>query len=81
MAKFMDEHEGLHLPTQMVSQLAESARHGVRDAHGVAQLEAYYNPQGRVFCLLDAPDEDAVRRHHADLGVECGPVHPVESLL
>jgi len=53
----------------------------VRDAHGVAQLEAYYNPQGRVFCLLDAPDEDAVRRHHADLGVDCGPVHPVESLL
>ncbi|MGD0809586.1 MAG: hypothetical protein ABSA91_07745 [Acidimicrobiales bacterium] len=30
---------------------------------------------------LKLPDEDAVRRHHAALGVPCGDVHEVKSLL
>jgi len=33
-----------------------------------------------VYCLLEGPDEDAVRKHHAALGVPCGDVHQVSSL-
>ncbi|MGO9779231.1 MAG: nickel-binding protein [Streptosporangiaceae bacterium] len=35
---------------------------------------------GNVYCLLEGPDEDAIRKHHAALGVPCGDVHQVDSL-
>jgi hypothetical protein len=31
--------------------------------------------------LLEAPDAEAVRSHHAALGVPCGEVHQVSGLL
>jgi len=33
-----------------------------------------------VYCLLEGPDEDAIRKHHAALGVLSGDVHQVDSL-
>jgi Protein of unknown function (DUF4242) len=47
----------------------------------VRQLELYHNADGNVYCLLEAPDEEAVRNHHAALGVPCAAVHQVDSLL
>ena len=44
------------------------------------QVELYHNTDGNVYCLLDGPDEDAIRQHHAALGVPCGDVHEVDSL-
>ena len=73
MARFMDFHDDLRLP-------AEGARNGTADQFGVRQLELYHNRQGKVYCLLDGPDELAVRDHHAALGVSCGDVHQVDSL-
>ena len=29
------------------------------------QIELYHNADGQVYCLLDGPDEDAIREHHA----------------
>jgi hypothetical protein len=46
----------------------------------VCQVELYDNPGGTVYCLLDGPDEEAIRQHHAAHGVPCG-VHPVSPLL
>jgi Protein of unknown function (DUF4242) len=37
--------------------------------------------EGKVYCLLDGPDEDAIRKHHAALDVPCGDVHQVDGLL
>jgi len=50
------------------------------DQFGVGQLELYHNADGAVYCLLEGPDKDAIRRHHAALGVPCGDIHQVESL-
>jgi hypothetical protein len=47
----------------------------------VRQLELYHNPDGKVYCLLEGPDEEATRKHHAALHVSCGDVHQVGSLL
>jgi hypothetical protein len=33
-----------------------------------------------MYCLLERPDEDAIRQYHAALGVPCGDVHHVSSL-
>jgi hypothetical protein len=34
----------------------------------------------QVYCLPAGPGEEAIRQHHAALGVPCGDVHQVDSL-
>ena len=80
MAKFMDYHDDLKLPPEAVRSIAAGAKAGETDQFGVRQIELYHNADGKVYCLLEAPDEEAVRKHHAALGVGCGDVHPVTSL-
>lgn len=80
MPAFMDFHVDLKLPAEAIAQIADDARHARADAFGVRQLELYHNDDGAVYCLLEGPDEDAIRRHHAALGVPCGDVHRVDSL-
>ena len=81
MAKFMDFHDGLKLSSDDIEQLRTQTREGTTDEFGVRQLELYHNPEGKVYCLLEGPDEEAVRKHHAALDVPCGEVNKVETLL
>jgi hypothetical protein len=81
MPRFMDYHDDLKLPAEAIAQIGEGARSGATDEFGVRQVELFHNADGKVYCLLDAPDADAVRKHHAALDVPCGDVHRVESLL
>jgi hypothetical protein len=80
MPQFMDFHENLKLPQGAIDDIAAGARTGRTDEFGVRQVELYHNSDGKVYCLLDAPDEQAVRDHHAALGVDCGEVHPVTGI-
>ncbi len=80
MPQFMDFHPDLKLPEQAVSDITEGAKAGTADEFGVRQIELYHNPDGTVFCLLDAPDAQAVRDHHTALGVDCGDVHEVTGI-
>lgn len=82
MALFMDAHEGLHLPAEAVDGLAQGAREHSYDEFGVRQVELYHNDeQGLAYCLLEGPDEQAIRDHHAALGVEVGAINEVKTLL
>ena len=81
MPRFMDYHDDLKLPPEAIKEIGQGTRDGVVDEFGVRQLELYYNPDGKVYCLLEGPDEEAIRKHHAALDVPCGQVHRVESLL
>ncbi|MDQ6873529.1 MAG: DUF4242 domain-containing protein [Actinomycetota bacterium] len=81
MPKFMDFHDDLKLPPEAIASIGQGTRDGATDAFGVRQLELFHNPDGKVYCLLEGPDEEAIRKHHAALDVPCGDVHPVESLL
>ena len=81
MPRFMDYHDDLKLPPGAIEQIAQGTRDGVSDEFGVRQIELYHNADGKVYCLLEAPDEQAVRDHHASLGVSCGDVNQVNSLL
>jgi hypothetical protein len=81
MPLFMDYHDDLKLPADAIQQIAQETRDGAADQFGVRQVELYHNADGKVYCLLEGPDEQAVRDHHAALGVPCGDVHPVNSLL
>jgi hypothetical protein len=81
MPKFMDYHDDLKLPAEAILQITEGTKDGATDEFGVRQLELFHNADGHVYCLLEAPDEEAVRNHHAALGVPCAAVHQVDSLL
>jgi hypothetical protein len=81
MPKFMDYHDDLRLPAEAIQQIAQGTKDGAADQFGVRQLELYHNPDGKVYCLLEGPDEEAIRNHHAALGVPCAQVHQVDSLL
>lgn len=80
MPTFMDYHDDLKLPAEVVKEISEGARAGAKDEFGVRQIELFHNPEGHVYCLLEAPDADSVRRHHAALDVPCGAVHEVQQL-
>ena len=80
MPRFMDYHDDLKLPQEAIDQIAQGTRDGVADQFGVRQVELYHNDEGKVYCLLEAPDEEAVRKHHAALGVDCGAVHRVDGI-
>ncbi len=81
MPRFMDFHDDLKLPPDAIAAISKGTMDGEVDQFGVKQLELYYNEDGKVYCLLDGPDEQAVRDHHAALNVDCGQVHKVKSLL
>jgi Protein of unknown function (DUF4242) len=80
MPRFMDFHYDLKLPDEAIAQITDDTRHGRADEFGVRQVELYHNPEGQVYCLLEGPDEDAIRQHHAALGVDCGDVHQVDGV-
>ena len=80
MPRFMDFHADLKLPPEAIEQIADDARNGRADQFGVRQIDLYTNSDGKVYCLLEGPDEDAIRRHHAAFDVPCGDVHQVSSL-
>ena len=80
MPRFMDFHADLKLPSEAIAQIADDTRNERADEFGVRQVELYHNPAGQVYCLLDGPDEDAIRKHHAALGVDCGDVHRVDGI-
>jgi hypothetical protein len=67
---FMDFHEHRSLSGEDIAQIGDDARNARADQFGVRQVELYHNADGKVYCLLEAPDEEAVRKHHAALGVD-----------
>ncbi|MCU1492625.1 MAG: Histidine kinase [Acidimicrobiaceae bacterium] len=81
MPKFMDFHDDLKLPSEAVQQITLDTKTAKTDEFGVRQIELFHNAEGKVYCLLEAPDADAVRSHHAAIGVPCGDVHEVSGLL
>ena len=80
MPRFMDFHTDLKLPPEAIAQIADDTRNERADEFGVRQVELYHNTDGQVYCLLDGPDEDAIRKHHAALGLDCGAVHRVDGI-
>jgi Protein of unknown function (DUF4242) len=80
MPQFMDVHSDLKLPQEAIDDIAKGAEAGTADEFGVRQLELYHSPNGKVYCLLDAPNEQAVRDHHAALGVDVGEVDEVTGI-
>jgi hypothetical protein len=79
MPIFLDTHHGSELATDAIRDFLRAARTATRDGFGVRPLDLYCGEDGRVFCVVAAPDEACVRQQHAANGVVCRRVRQVES--
>ena len=73
MPTFIDSHPALAVSRNVLLAMVSEDRRRVIDRHGVKPLR-HWAGDGRVHCLLEAPDAAAVLRYHADRRVECGDV-------
>jgi hypothetical protein len=80
--QFMDDfHVDLKLAQEAIDQITRDTKDAKVDEFGVRQVELFHNSDGKVYCLLEAPDAEAVHSHHAAHGVPCGDVHEAAGLL
>ncbi len=76
MPKYIDSHSMGPVKAQQLHALQTAPA----DEFGVAHHDILYNEgENRIWCVLDAPDEEAVRRHHAKVGIDCEFVTEVHS--
>lgn len=50
------------------------------DEFGVTHHDILFNEaENQIWCVLNAPDSDAVQKHHTKAGIQCDWIHEVES--
>jgi len=76
MPKYVDTHPMGSLTAEQLKKLQTAPK----DKHGVTHHDILYNEkEDRAYCVLDAPNKEAVISHHKDAGIKCEWVHEVES--
>ena len=68
MPTFLDVHSiGILTEEDLIKE-----QNAPRDELGVKTVNILYNLEGGViYCLLDAPEKEAVEKHHDKIGVKC----------
>ena len=68
MPKFLDVHPLKGFDEDALRKL----QHSPVDEFGIKHLNLMYNQeQDRFYCLLEAPDKQAVENHHNKHGIKC----------
>jgi hypothetical protein len=67
---YIDHHEKFEVTPELEQAFAERLRSGQPDENGVKGINMFLTKDGGAYCLLEAPDEDAVVRTHANGGTE-----------
>ena len=68
MPKFLDVHSLKGFEEETLRKLQQSPV----DEFGITHLNIMYNKEeDKFFCLLDAPNREAVENHHKKHGVKC----------
>ncbi len=76
MPKFIDTHPMGSLTAEQLKQLQNAPR----DKFGVTDHDILYNKkEDKVYCVLNAPNKEAVSNHHKQAGIACEWIHEVES--
>jgi hypothetical protein len=69
MARFMDVHTGMKGITEQELLDAHAKDIALQDAEDVHFLHSWADPvTGKVFCLSEGPDKEAVMRVHENAG-------------
>ncbi|HET6800453.1 MAG TPA: nickel-binding protein [Nitrososphaeraceae archaeon] len=78
MPRFLDVHslEGIH-DEGTLRKLQQSPR----DEFGVKHINIFFNRQANIcFCLLEAPNREAVESHHEKYSIKCNWITEVQSI-
>ena len=76
MPKFIDVHE-MH---PFTSEQLKEIQNAPADEFGVTHHDILYNEdENRIYCVLDAPNAEAIHKHHEKAGIKCEWVHEVKS--
>jgi len=68
MPKFLDSHDLKGIDEKTLRMLQNSPI----DEFGVKHINILYNrEEDKAFCLLDAPNKEAVEEHHKKGGIKC----------
>jgi hypothetical protein len=79
MPIFLDPHDGADLPLDTLRRFLRAARGALPAESAVRPLDLYCGDDGRIFFVVAAPDEAAVRQHHAAEGALCRGIRRVAS--
>lgn len=68
MPTFLDAHSMSNITEDELKKL----QHSEKDEFGILHINILYNTkENRCFCLLDAPNKEAVEAHHKKAGIRC----------
>ena len=79
MPTFIDRHPLVDVPSAVRQQMHLEAVHGLVDPSGTVPL-SYWIEDGYIYCVVRAPDEQAVCKHHAERGLACDELHSLPGL-
>jgi 1-aminocyclopropane-1-carboxylate deaminase/D-cysteine desulfhydrase-like pyridoxal-dependent ACC family enzyme len=76
MPKFIDVHPMQPFTADQLKKLQNAAP----DEFGVTHHDILFSEkENKVYCVLDAPNSEAIHKHHAKAAITCDWVHEVKS--
>ena len=76
MPKFIDVHKMNPLTERQIKQ----AQYAAKDEFGVTHENIIYSEtENKVFCVLNAPNKEAVEKHHRKIGIKPDWIHEVKT--
>jgi hypothetical protein len=79
MPAFMDCHSLSDVSLIVLQQLQGEVDAGFVDPNGV-RVFGHWAEEGVIYCVIDAPDESAVVKHHAARLLRCNDLHRLDGL-
>ena len=79
MPIFIDHHLVDEIDRAARQRIQTEAILGIRDPTGTLPL-GHWAEDGTIYCVIDAPDKDAVCRHHHARGLSCDDLHELDEL-
>ena len=76
MPKYMDEHQMEPFTAEQLRELQNAPP----DEFGVTHHDVLFNEEeNKIWCILDAPNKEAVEKHHEKAGLKCDWIREVKS--
>ncbi|MDA2937160.1 DUF4242 domain-containing protein [Acidobacteria bacterium AH-259-A15] len=76
MSKFIDTHP----MNPFTEEQLRGLQNAPEDEFGVTHHDVLFSEEAnKIWCVLNAPDEEAIRRHHKKAGLECEWIQEIKS--
>jgi hypothetical protein len=78
MPTYLDAHDLGNATEEQIKQ----AQNAPKDEFGVTHKNILYNKEeNKAFCIVDAPNKDAVERNHQKFGMKCNWITEVKTTV